>query len=225
MKKILGCEVALVCAGRTDAGVHAWGQVVSVYPKGSAQLISAGRGAPDLEKIRTSLNHICGQDISVRSISWAPPEFDARRSAKSRLYFYHISNRPDLNPLIRRTSWHVSEPLDMKAMSKAARAFKGKHDFTAFCKKPADESKSMVRNVLRVGWEKPEKADPTLLRFYIEANAYCHQMVRFIVGTLVATGKNRLLVKSIPSIIADRDKSRVADPAPAHGLILQEVSY
>ncbi len=216
-------KLKIVCAGRTDAGVHAWGQVVSVSP------------VPDLplSELKASLQALCGPSILIREVSWAEEGFDARASAKSRLYYYHISNRPDSTPLIRNYCWQISDLLDLRAMKKPLRCLLGENDFTSFCKKPPRTSlnnpegkpNSLIRHVFRAGWEMPDKSDPSYLRFYIEANAFCHQMVRSIVGTLVEMGKGQMDPKSMAEIVESKDRSKAGQPAPSRGLTLQEVSY
>ena len=168
-------------AGRTDAGVHARGQVVT-FDAGAAV------ADLDLEALVRSVNHQCGPAIAVREAEVVPPEFDARFSARSRRYRYLVLNRPHPDPFLAATSWHVERPLDRWAMDLACDPFIGEHDFAAYCRRPKHRDgsvASLVRRVKEATWS--DDGDG-LLRFEIEASSFCHQMVRSIVGTMVAVG-------------------------------------
>ncbi len=271
LEQVLGCAFSMVCAGRTDAGVHAFGQVVSVAISGSLNASEAKvkniSESIDLEALKKSLNSICPESISIRAISFAPDNFDARLSATSRFYHYYITRMQ--NPLIRH-AWHIEKPLDLKAMKKATRFIIGEQDFSSFCRKDnGNPEKSLSRFVMRASWELVDVAPfnlPSvsksfkgvqnskgenglkreqdfkglyffsdlfrknehknqLLRFHIQANAFCHQMVRSIVGTLVDIGLGKFHWKDMQKIIEAKDRSRAGQLAPPNGLILQEVFY
>jgi tRNA pseudouridine38-40 synthase len=208
--------VDLTCAGRTDRGVHAWGQVVSLDLPPSV----------DLESLQRSLLKLCGPAIVVREIGVAAPGFDARFSATARTYRYTVLNRPVPDPFLATTSWHVPVPLDLELLTLACDPFLGEHDFSAFCRRPkpapGEEPASLVRRVQRAGWTDLGEG---LLRFEIEANAFCHQMVRSIVGTVVAAGHAQVRAGEIRAILSAGDRAAAAPIAPPEGLCLWEVSY
>ncbi|HVE45746.1 MAG TPA: tRNA pseudouridine(38-40) synthase TruA [Acidimicrobiales bacterium] len=218
LAKVLGHEVDLTCAGRTDKGVHAWGQVVHLD-------VAAGvaEEAPekDLVRLQRSLNRMLGPKIVVREVEVAPPDFDARRSAIGRRYRYTVLNRPLPDPFLAATTWHVVEPLDVRAMQLACDPLIGEHDWSSFCRRVAEDA-SLVRVVRYARWL---EVGDGLLRFDIEASAFCQQMVRSLVGTLVAVGRGRLRAGDIGGILRSRDRALAAQPAPPHGLCLWEALY
>jgi tRNA pseudouridine38-40 synthase len=215
--QITRTAVDLTGAGRTDSGVHAWGQVVTGdLPAGT-----------DLADLARRVNKLCGPAIAVREASWAPADFDARFSATWRQYRYHVWNSPSPNPLEARTSWHVHKPLELWAMNAAGDPLVGEHDFSSFCRKPkvdeGDAVPSMVRRVLALGWTRVD--DSPMLRFEVRATSFCHQMVRSIVGTMVEVGLGRLTAGDVMAILRARDRSAAGTVAPPHGLVLWEVGY
>jgi tRNA pseudouridine38-40 synthase len=212
LERVVGQTVVLTCAGRTDTGVHAWGQVVHVdLPEDT-----------DLVALQRSLNRMLGPEVVVRSLGEAPDDFDARRSATARRYRYTVLNRPVPDPFLAATAWHVADPLDLRAMRLACDPLIGEHDFSAFCRRPEGEGHSMVRRVLSADWV---DLGDGLLRFDIEASAFCHQMVRSIVGTLVWMGLGKLPPGEMAAILRSGDRSQARQPAPPHGLCLWEVVY
>jgi tRNA pseudouridine38-40 synthase len=216
IEKVLGVPIDLTCAGRTDAGVHAWGQVVSFdVPEGA-----------DLPALQRSLNKMLGPSIVVRSVEEGPEGFNARYWATGRVYRYTVVNRPVPDPFLAHMAWHVEEPLDVRAMQLACDPLIGEHDFTSFCKKPPASTigapPSMVRRVREAQWLELGEG---VLRFEIEASAFCHQMVRSVVGTLVAVGRGRKKAGDMAWVLRSQDRSLAASPAPAHGLTLWSVSY
>lgn len=216
LAKILGHEVDLVCAGRTDAGVHAWGQVVHFDTTSDVDPAGVQRG----------LNAMLQPAIVVRDVTRAAPAFDARRSAVARVYRYTVLNRPLPDPFLAATTWHVPEPLDVRAMQAACDPFIGEHDWSSFCRKPAVSPQGAVPSLVRVVHDARWLAlGDGLLRFEVEASAFCHQMVRSMVGTLVAVGRGRLRAGEMAGLIRQRDRSAAAQPAPPHGLCLWEVRY
>jgi tRNA pseudouridine38-40 synthase len=213
IEKVGRAPVELTCAGRTDAGVHAWGQVVHVdLPAGT-----------DLERLHRSLLKLCGPKITVREVEAVPADFDARFSARSRTYRYRVLNAPVPDPFTAHLAWHVEAPLDPALLALACDPFLGEHDFSAFCRRPkGDEEVSLVRRVLRAGWTDLGEGH---LRFEIEATAFCHQMVRSIVGTVVAAGGGSLRPGDIRAILGSGDRAEAAPIAPPHGLMLWQVAY
>ncbi len=152
-------------------------------------------------------------------------DFDARHSALARRYRYLVLNRPDPDPFLARTAWHFEPPLDVAAMTLACDPFIGEHDFSAFCRRPKRSDGvevSLQRRVIEAVWHvEPEG----LLRFEIEASAFCHQMVRSIVGTMVDVGRGKLRAGDVRGILASRDRAEAGELAPPHGLTLWQVRY
>lgn len=206
-------QLVLTGAGRTDAGVHAWGQVVSGdLPEGT-----------DLGDLARRVNKLCAPGISVRSAEWAAPNFDARFSATWRRYRYQLWNDPAPNPLLAGTVWHVGRPLDTTAIGAAAAALLGEHDFSSFCRRPeAEPPVSLVRFLYELALD--ESAAP-LLVFSVRGSAFCHQQVRSMVGTLVDVGLGRIATDAVPAIVAAHDRNAAGQVAPPDGLVLWEVGY
>jgi tRNA pseudouridine38-40 synthase len=209
--------VELTGAGRTDAGVHAWGQVVSGDLPDGTDLVDLGR----------RLNKLCAPAIAVRELDWAHADFDARFSASWRHYRYDVWNAPAPNPLLRERAWWVPQPLACWAMQAGCDPLIGEHDFSSFCRRPkvdaGEPEPSMVRRVLLARWQQLD--EPAHLRFEIRANAFCHQMVRSIVGTLVDVGMGKASPGDVRGILVRRDREAAGQVAPPHGLLLWEVGY
>jgi tRNA pseudouridine38-40 synthase len=221
---VLRHPVELTCAGRTDAGVHAWGQVVSLDAKAGA----------DLARLQRSVNKMLAPSVVVREAAWAPAGFDARRSAQSRTYRYHVLCTQWPDPLIAATTWHVGQPLELRRMEAACDVLLGEHDFSSFCHSlrasasggrtstGSDRHAPLVRRVLRAGWS---DLGCSRLCFEIEASSFCQQMVRSIVGTLVEVGMGRMKAGELNSVLAARNRAAAGPVAPAHGLCLWAVEY
>lgn len=222
LERILGHPVDLMCAGRTDAGVHAWGQVVSFDTLDP----SSGRGRLDLDKLRSAVNGLCGPAIVVRDAAIAAPGFDARFSASSRRYRYTVLNRDVPDPFLAATTWHVPQAVSLPLLQLACDPLLGEHDFGAFCRRPKGEPEaSLVRRVLDARWEVDEPAGEGVLRFWIEATAFCHQMVRSIVGTLVDAGIGKRTPADVGAALRTQRRAAAGPVAPPHGLCLWEVRY
>ena len=209
--KILRHEVQLTCAGRTDAGVHAWGQVVSFESE------------PGLDpwRLQNAVNSMLGPEIVIRDADLVDPSFDARKSATWRRYRYTIINRPVTDPFRDRFSWWVPDRLDLRALRLAADPFMGEHDFASFCRK-GPEGSSTVRRVLQSAWL--DEGDGVLV-YEICANAFCWQMVRSIVGLLIDVGIGKLRPGDVMSVLRAQDRAVASNPAPPRGLTLWEVGY
>jgi tRNA pseudouridine38-40 synthase len=224
VERVVRQPVELVGAGRTDAGVHAWGQVVS------------GRipASTDLWRLVASLNRLCAPAISVRAAEWTDPSFSARFSATARTYRYQVWNAAAPNPLTYRHSWHVPAPLDLVAMNGGAAHLVGEHDFGSFCRRPKVEegepAPSLVRRVQAAEWETTDQLTGMpggfpMTVFEITASAFCHQMVRSIVGTLVDVGLGRRSADSVATALAAGDRRSAGRVAPPRGLVLWHVDY
>ncbi|HET9729411.1 MAG TPA: tRNA pseudouridine(38-40) synthase TruA [Acidimicrobiia bacterium] len=211
LSKVLRHDVELSCAGRTDAGVHAWGQVVSFESE------------PGLDpwRLQSAVSSMLGPEIVIRSAELVSSSFDARHSAKSRAYRYTIVNRPVADPFRDRFSWWIEQPLDLSALRLAADPFVGEHDFASFCRK-GPEGSTTTRTVLSSNWI--DEGDG-VLRYEIAARAFCWQMVRAIVGTLVDVGLGKRRPGDMMGILRAGRRDVASQPAPPRGLCLWEVGY
>lgn len=214
MGKVLGHPVELTCAGRTDAGVHAWGQVVS---------FDASAERFDPVKLQRSVNKLLAPAVVVRSIGAAgDPEFNARFSAVTRRYRYTVLNDLVADPFLAGTAWWVQQPLDVRLLRLACDPIIGEHDFSSFCRRP-DADASLVRKVHDARWDVEDGG--RVLRFWIEANAFCQQMVRSITGTIVDCGLGKRQPGDITAILRAKDRSAAGTVAPPNGLCLWAVEY
>ena len=221
----------LTCAGRTDAGVHARGQVVHVdlppIPYDGAGLARA-------------LNRQLAPSVVVRRAEEVSSDFDARRSATGRSYRYLVWNAPEPDPLLAPIAWHVSDPLDLVAMRTASDVLLGSHDFRSFCRRPpgTDASEPIVRRVTRAYWSVDDgleardadgavtpEGPARLLRFEISASSFCHQMVRSLVSSLVDVGRGKGNAAALLERLRAASRQSMAEPAPAEGLCLVSVDY
>lgn len=204
---ICGEPVRITGAGRTDAGVHASGQVMDLRT-------TSGLGAEELER---GVNALLPEDIAISDLEPAEDSFHARFSATGRTYEYRIRNAAVRDPLwTRREHWHPGE-LDLAAMRAAAALLVGRHDFAAF----AAGGESGERTVRRAEWV----SEGSTLRFEIESDAFLRGMVRGIVGTLVGVGRGKITVERFGEILAARDRTLAGPSAPAKGLCLVAVRY
>ena len=211
--------VETVCAGRTDSGVHARGQVVN-FQVGEEEL--RGRS---LFKLLRSLNALTHDDISVKSLKEKPADFSARFSATMREYRYFICADPYAPLLMRDFSWHIPKRLDLDAMRQAAEHLIGEHDFKSFCMAVSAEGKSTMRNVFDIQVEREEIWGESLVVVTVKGNAFLHSMVRTIVGTLVAVGLGRRKPEWVQQVLEARNRSAAGENAPACGLVFWRVSY
>ncbi|MDX6374065.1 MAG: tRNA pseudouridine38-40 synthase [Nocardioidaceae bacterium] len=204
--------VELTCAGRTDSGVHARGQVVH------ADLDALPDGP---ERLGRRLNGILGHDVRVHRAIEAPPGFDARFSASWRRYAYRVADRPEVvDPLRRGHVLARSRPVDEALMNAAALALLGEHDFASFCRQR--EGATTIRTLLDLHWEREPDG---LLVANVRADAFCHSMVRSVVGCLLAVGEGRQSPDWAAEVLAAQQRDSAVAVAPAHGLTLEEVSY
>ncbi len=214
--------VAVTCAGRTDTGVHARGQVVHLDTSADELAAAAGRSEGSaVDSLVRRLNGLLGDDVVVRAGREAPAGFDARFGALWRRYVYRVVDRPDLvDPLARGHVLAWPRPLDLVAMNEAAAGLLGEHDFAAYCRRR--EGATTVRALLDLRWHRDETGRATAT---VRADAFCHSMVRALVGALLAVGEGRRTTAWPAEVLA----AEVRDPAvlvvPAHGLCLEEVAY
>jgi tRNA pseudouridine38-40 synthase len=216
LELVVRSPVELVMSGRTDAGVHAWGQVLSGDLPADAHLTD----------IMRRMNKLCAPSIVVRAAEWADPTFNARLDATSRSYRYDVWNHHAPHPMLTDRAWHVPQPLDIEAMNVAASALLGEHDFSSFGRPPkvapGSPRPSMTRVMYDMGWA---MIDDSLMRYSVRGSAFCHQQVRSMVGTLVDVGLGRVGAAALPEILAERNRAVAGQVAPPHGLTLWEVGY
>lgn len=217
LERLLGSPSKLTVAGRTDAGVHATGQVASFVMPPQAQ----GGPRSNLERIHTALLGMLAPEIVVRSVRAAPVGFDARHSATGREYVYRIGTGRLPDPFTARFVLHRPGPLAIGRMREAARQLLGEHDFASFCRAPQPPGATTVRRLRRLAvssW-----GDRVEVR--AEANAFLHQMVRSLVGTLLAVGDGRMEPSAMPEVLSARQRQAAGPIAPARGLVLVHVRY
>jgi tRNA pseudouridine38-40 synthase len=212
LERILGTPTRVHGSGRTDAGVHAVGQVAHFVSNWSRSI----------EELKRGCNALLPPDITVRKLESAPEDFHARHSAHSKTYVYKILNLPLRSPLNRLYSWHVQGELDLHAMNRAAEYLVGTHDFAAFGS-PTEGTPSTVRRVLETAWIRDEPLG--LLCFTICGTGFLRYMVRSIVGTLARVGSGKVSTSEFAEILSSCDRSRSGPAAPPHGLYLQSVNY
>ena len=209
-RRCLGEDVRITGASRTDAGVHALGQVVS--------LTTAGTLAP--VAVQAALNALLPPDVRVLEVVEARESFDARRAAAGKRYAYLVDNAPVAAPLLRRFAWHLPVALDVPAMRRGLAALRGRHDFSAFCAAAGRDAEPTCRvaatHVMR------RKSRIVVL---LSADRFLHHMVRNIVGSVVEIGRGRREPSWLAEVLASRDRTQAGATAPAHGLVLVRVVY
>ena len=214
---LVDAPVGVVGSGRTDAGVHAEGQVANVKLPGD-------KFTPD--KLRGAINGNMWRDIRVLRAERAPDEFHARFSAKGKTYVYRVINAPVVSPFWRRYAAHEARPLDVDRMVEASRLFLGEHDWTAFSSAKAD-GESRVRDIRDLSvtsiWD--ARAQASMIEFRITAGGFLRYMVRSIVGTLLEVGHGAREIDTIQHAIITGDRNLAGQTAPAHGLTLLKVEY
>lgn len=209
-RRLFGAPLRVVGASRTDAGVHALGQVASLKVESHLHPLA----------IRSALNSALPPDIRVLAATDAPPGFDARRSALSKRYVYVIDGRPVPNPLLRRYAWHVHHPLDLRAMAAGLSALRGKHDFSAFC---AAAGRGRTPTCTLHSGRLVSRRE--FVAVFLSADSFLHHMVRNVVGSLVEIGRGVRPPDWMAELLAGRDRTRGGPTAPAHGLTLLRVAY
>ncbi len=210
LARIAGAPVDVMGAGRTDAGVHALGQVASF--RADIRL--------DPATLQRAVNASLPGDIAVADAAEAPPEFDARRDARARTYRYTLLCRAARSALRRNFVLHVPRPLDLESMAAAAASLVGEHDFSALraahCSAPTP-----VRRVSEARWDR----EGDLIHFTITADAFLQHMVRIVMGTLLQVGEGRLTPQQFEAVLASRDRRRAGKTLDPRGLILLRVDY
>lgn len=209
LARMLGDPPTLSVAGRTDAGVHALGQVASFQAPDEV----------DPSRVQRMVNGLLAPEVVVTAARRAPDGFDARFSASARVYTYRLDVAPLPSPFDSRFVWYRPGELSLRAMRRAARDLVGEHDFASFCRTPRQGG--TVRDLRRLS----VRRDGTRFEITAEANAFLHQMVRSLVGTLVAVGEDRTAAYEMTEVLASRDRAAAGRVAPPHGLTLVRVRY
>ena len=210
LEKILGVKTRINGSGRTDAGVHALGQVVNFYYAGDL----------DLWRLQRGLNALTPEDIVIKKAEVAADGFDARRDVRSRIYQYRIWNAPWPSAFHRRYSWHMPYALDLAAMQEAIRCLEGEHNFASFQAAGCD-AMHPIRKIFHNSLSK----EGDFLLYTIEATAYLRHMVRNVVGTLVEVGRGERSAEAFVELLEAQNRTLAGPTAPPHGLFLVEVRY
>jgi tRNA pseudouridine38-40 synthase len=211
LARLTGETIPLIGSGRTDAGVHARGQVASFRTA----------SAIPLKAFHEGLNSMLPPDIAVLEAAESPPEFHARKSARAKTYEYRILNRPSRSPLYHHYAWWIAQALDLAAMARASADLPGEHDFTAFRASGSDNI-NPVRRVLGAAWQ---EGSGGWLRFTITATGFLRGMVRSLVGTMVEIGRGKAPPALLVELLANGDRRLAGPTAPPQGLYLVEVFY
>lgn len=212
--RVVRHPVELTVAGRTDKGVHAWGNVVS---------FDAPAERLDVDALVGALNKMLQPHIAVRAGAVVADDFSARFSAVGRTYRYTVLNRPVPDPFMADRAWFVEAPLDLAGLRLACDPVIGEHDFTSLCRRPKPKDGSepvMVRRVRSASWT---DLGDGVLRFEVTANAFCHQMVRSMVGLLVEAGMGVRHAGDITAVLRAKDRHAAGRLAPPQGLVLWHV--
>jgi tRNA pseudouridine38-40 synthase len=220
LERVIGtledAPVHVTGSGRTDAGVHAEGQVANVI---------MGRAFTP-ERLRLAINGNLWRDIRIMGVERVADDFHARFSAVGKTYVYRIINAPVMSPFWRRFAHHESRPIDVARMTEAARLMLGEHDWTAFSSAQADgENRVRTISELEIGTVWDARANASLIEIRISANGFLRYMVRSIVGTLIEVGQGEKDFDTIQTAIISGDRSLAGKTAPANGLTLQKVYY
>jgi tRNA pseudouridine38-40 synthase len=208
---LTGEKISLIGSGRTDAGVHALGQVASFKTKSRMAV----------RTLQKALNSLLPPDITILRAEEADEAFHARKSATRKAYEYRILNREIRSAFQREYAWHIPQPLDVGKMKEAAEILVGVHDFSSF-RSVGTPTKTAIRTLLRADWKRHRGG---FLCFEIEANGFLKQMVRAIVGTLVDVGKGKITVEEFRKVLEARDRKKAGPTAPGRGLFLKRVKY
>jgi len=209
--RITGQSVRLLAAGRTDAGVHALGQVAGFRLKGEI----------DLDRLHRGINALTPRDVSILAAEEAPARFSAKSWAKSKRYTYLILNRPEPPAVLRRFCWHVKHPLALGPMRKATERLVGTHDFSAFRSSDCSSTRP-VQDMIRAGIRSNRGG---MIALDFEATGFLKHMVRAIVGTLVEVGLGKRAPEDLGAVLESRDRGSAGPTAPPQGLFLVSVRY
>ena len=218
LARVLSAQVTTTVAGRTDAGVHATHQVVHADVPDDDRV---EQRLNDPQSLAHTLDRMCGPEIAIWSVRRVDNSFDARFSALRRRYCYRLCDAGVMNPLQRHHVWHVGLPeLDVAAMEAGGVHLLGEHDFSSFCRRSGNQHLRRRIDLLTV-----QRSRAAVVELRVEGPAFCHQMVRSIVGCLLPVGRGSRHPDAVAEILAAKDRAAVGQVAPPHGLTLVGVDY
>ena len=210
LSKMTSESIEIIGSGRTDMGVHAYGQVANFKTNSNLSI----------EKMQSYLYEYLPEDIVITNIEEVDERFHSRYYAKSKVYLYKIYNNKFHDPFLRRYTTHISKKLDIELMKEASKYFIGEHDFTSFASSKS-KKKSNVRTIHSINI----KEDNGLIEIYFEGNGFLYNMVRIKSGALIDVGHKKISPQDIKRMLEEKDRSKSSDTAPAKGLYLYKVSY
>lgn len=210
LSKMTNEQVEIIGSGRTDMGVHAYGQVINFKTNSNNSI----------EKMQRYLYEYLPEDIVIRNIEEVGDRFHSRYNAKSKIYLYRIDNNKFHSAFNRKYSYHVEKKLDLELMREGSKYLIGEHDFTSFASSKS-KKKSNVREIYSIEIQK----NKNLIEIYIEGNGFLYNMVRIIVGALVDVGLKKKIPEDIKSMIEAKSRIEASDTAPSKGLFLYKVKY
>ena len=210
LSKMTSESIEIIGSGRTDMGVHAYGQVANFKTNSNLSI----------EKMQSYLYEYLPEDIVITNLEEVDERFHSRYNAKSKVYLYKIYNNKFHDPFLRRYTTHISKKLDIELMKEASKYFIGEHDFTSFASSKS-KKKSNVRTIHSINI----KEDNGLIEIYFEGNGFLYNMVRIMSGALIDVGHKKISPQDIKRMLEEKDRSKSSDTAPAKGLYLYKVSY
>ena len=210
LSQMTGEDIEIIGSGRTDMGVHAYGQVVNFKTNCDYSL----------SKIQKYLYEYLPQSIGIKDIEEVDDRFHSRYNAKRKVYLYKIDNNKYPSPFNRKYTCHVAKKLDIDSMREASKVFIGKHDFTSFCSSRS-KKKSHIREIYSIAINENDG----IIEIYVEGNGFLYNMVRIIVGTLIDAGHHKITAQEVKNILELKDRSKSPETAPANGLFLYRVKY
>lgn len=210
LSELTGEKTEIIGSSRTDAGVHALNQVAN---------FKTARHFSETE-VKQYFNHYLPNDICIKEVTSVSEQFHARYHTKSKTYLYKIWNEEYPNPFLRKYSMHVKNKLCMERMKQAAKYMLGKHDFTAFSNAKSNK-KSMIREIYSLSFDEQDG----LIQIRVTGNGFLYNMVRKMVGTLIAVGLGEMDAETVPQIIASKERSQAGYMADAFGLFLEKIEY
>lgn len=210
LSKMTDEEIEIIGSGRTDMGVHAYGQVANF--KTSSDM--------SLSKMKKYLDEYLPEDIVIKSLEEVSDRFHSRYNAKSKTYLYKIDNNSYQSPFLRRYSTHIEKKLNLDAMREASKVLIGEHDFTSFCSSKS-KKKSNVRTIDSISIQEKDG----IISIYVDGNGFLYNMVRIIVGALIEVGMGKKSTEDIINMLEAKDRTKASETAPSKGLYLYRVMY
>lgn len=210
LSKMTNEDIEIIGSGRTDMGVHAYGQVANFKTDSDM----------NLNKMKKYLEEYLPEDIVIKSLEEVSDRFHSRYNAKSKTYLYKIDNNSYQSPFLRKYSTYIGKKLDLDAMKKASEVLVGEHDFTSFCSSKS-KKKSNIREVYSISIQEKEG----IVSIYIDGNGFLYNMVRIIVGALIEVGLGKKSTEDIKNMLEAKDRTKSSETAPSKGLYLYRVMY